>query len=357
MKHLTTLLTLLLACSSSQMVRAQSTDPWGKFSPAGEQFTVQLPKSREVKSEQKSLEHFNFAARIYTATSDGVDYTVWSLVNENYQSNGALDNDTYLDACADLVWQSLLKPLRDLVPKSPLLRSYMAYQGELESSTAPGREYTIMLGEQPGVTHIYVAGQQIYVLTALNADANSAATLRFMSSFSLRGLSVTVTIEGDPKVMPPATSVAPGRGGGVGRGENPGVGIGTGGGVGPGPGSNPGADQNIGGGKSTTAASDDPDYNRVFSGRDVTQKARVLSKPEPQYTESARRYAVQGTVILRAVFSAAGEVISIKVVKRLPHGLTQEAIAAARQIRFTPASRDGHAVSMYIQLEYNFNLY
>jgi len=37
--------------------------------------------------------------------------------------------------------------------------------------------------------------------------------------------------------------------------------------------------------------------------------------------------------------------------------LTERAIAAAKQIRFLPATRDGHAVGTYMQLQYNFNLY
>ena len=41
------------------------------------------------------------------------------------------------------------------------------------------------------------------------------------------------------------------------------------------------------------------DYNKIFSGKDVTSKARVLSKPEPQYTEEARKNQVTGTVVLR----------------------------------------------------------
>ncbi|MCA1557848.1 MAG: energy transducer TonB [Acidobacteria bacterium] len=89
----------------------------------------------------------------------------------------------------------------------------------------------------------------------------------------------------------------------------------------------------------------------------MTSKARILSRPEPQYTEAARRNQVTGTVILRAIFSANGSVTSIKAVKGLPDGLTEKAIAAARQIRFVPAQKDGRAVSQYIQIEYNFNLY
>ena len=95
----------------------------------------------------------------------------------------------------------------------------------------------------------------------------------------------------------------------------------------------------------------------TFSGKVVTQKARVLSKPEPQYTESARMAGVQGTVVLRAVFSSDGEVKHIVVTRALGYGLTTSAIRVARQIKFQPAIKDDRPVSTYIQLEYNFNLY
>jgi TonB family protein len=95
----------------------------------------------------------------------------------------------------------------------------------------------------------------------------------------------------------------------------------------------------------------------ALTGREVTQKARVLSKPEPQYTDAARMAGIQGTVIIRAIFSADGEVKHLYVLDALPFGLTTNAMQAARRIKFAPATRDGRAVSMYIQLEYNFNLY
>jgi protein TonB len=87
------------------------------------------------------------------------------------------------------------------------------------------------------------------------------------------------------------------------------------------------------------------------------QRARVLSKPEPQYTETARKNQVTGSVILGVIFSESGQVTGIRVMRPLPDGLTEKAISAARQIRFVPASRNGQAVSVYMQLEYNFNLY
>jgi TonB family protein len=100
-----------------------------------------------------------------------------------------------------------------------------------------------------------------------------------------------------------------------------------------------------------------PTETTTFSGKEVTQKVRVLSKPEPQYTERARMAGVEGIVVLRAVFSSDGEVKHIVVTRALGYGLTTNAIRAARQIKFQPAIKDDRPVSMYIQLEYNFNLY
>ena len=82
-----------------------------------------------------------------------------------------------------------------------------------------------------------------------------------------------------------------------------------------------------------------------------------MSKPEPQYTEEARRNQITGTVILSVIFSRTGQVTNIRPVQSLCCGLTEKAIVAARQIRFVPATRNGQTVSVYMQLEYNFNLY
>jgi TonB family protein len=152
-------------------------------------------------------------------------------------------------------------------------------------------------------------------------------------------------------------SSGPGTGNGMGTGKGGGMGPGEGGGLGPGRGGNMGGGDYHEGGGGSGGGGGGTDYNKVFSGKDVSSKARVLSKPEPQYTEEARKNQVTGTVVLRAVFTSGGQVTQIKAISGLPYGLTEKAITAARQIKFVPATKDGHAVSMYIQLEYNFNLY
>jgi hypothetical protein len=47
----------------------------------------------------------------------------------------------------------------------------------------------------------------------------------------------------------------------------------------------------------------------------------------------------------------------LRIVARLPDGLTWQAVRAAKQIKFIPATVNAWPVSMFMQLEYNFNLY
>jgi TonB family protein len=168
-------------------------------------------------------------------------------------------------------------------------------------------------------------------------------------------------VYGDPRSKSTTPSNGPGEGGGVGTGKGTGIGEGENNGVGPGRKGNMGGNENQrgccgeGASSGNSARNEDPD--RVYRSPEVTTRARVLSKPEPQYTEQARRDNVTGTVVLRAVFSRTGQVTNIQVIQKLGSGLTERAIAAAKQIRFVPATRNGQPVSMYMQLEYNFNLY
>ena len=94
------------------------------------------------------------------------------------------------------------------------------------------------------------------------------------------------------------------------------------------------------------------DFNEPAQAKAQTVAAKVSpiapvaiqSKPAPVYTEEARRLRVEGDVVVQVVFSATGEIRIVGVVKGLGHGLDEAAVAATRQIRFTPARRDGQFV-------------
>ncbi len=86
----------------------------------------------------------------------------------------------------------------------------------------------------------------------------------------------------------------------------------------------------------------------------ITKPLLLISKPRPPYTEAAKNNDVQGTVMLRVTFLASGEIGSISVVKGLPYGLTEQAIAAARRIRFEPAEASGVPTTVAKMIEYTF---
>jgi TonB family protein len=99
----------------------------------------------------------------------------------------------------------------------------------------------------------------------------------------------------------------------------------------------------------------DPKFDsRPFRLSELMTKAQIIRKPEPRYTERARRGKISGVVRLRALLGADGRVKGVSVVKGLGGGLSETAAEAARQISFTPASVDGRPVSQFIMLEYNF---
>jgi protein TonB len=142
-----------------------------------------------------------------------------------------------------------------------------------------------------------------------------------------------------------------GQGSGVGTGQ--GSGRGTGAGSGDGSGSGSGLGDGNGSGSGSGGSGVPPPPKRVG----VTQALKILSKPRPGYTDSARQNNVQGTVILRVTFLASGQVGSISAVKGLPNGLTEQAIAAARRINFEPKKVDGVGQPVTRQIEYTFSIY
>lgn len=152
-----------------------------------------------------------------------------------------------------------------------------------------------------------------------------------------------------PKIQIPCTEILKNTGDATDRTPD-------GGGLGPGPGGHPGAGGGYTGGGGPGGGGNDAkvDYTRTFRTNEVTRRAKILNKPQPSYTEKAYKNDVEGFVRIRLVLAATGDVKNMQVVKGLPDGLTEKAIEAAREIKFTPAQKDGRVVSQWATVEYNF---
>ena len=99
------------------------------------------------------------------------------------------------------------------------------------------------------------------------------------------------------------------------------------------------------------------DYSEIFTGKEVTSRARLISKPEPQYTEEARK-SDHWNCGTESRCLSSGQVYKhshrFRPVRDWPN---VPRACHGSMIKFVPASKDGHQVSMRMQLEYNFNLY
>ena len=87
------------------------------------------------------------------------------------------------------------------------------------------------------------------------------------------------------------------------------------------------------------------------------ERLQITKRPRAEYTEEARHANVQGTVLLQIAFLANGTIGPIRVISRLPNGLTDKAVEAAKLIEFKPETRDGIPVTTYKNLEYSFSIY
>lgn len=310
MKYLIAL-ALLLCLIDAPFYRTQAKQyNWVEVFAEAEYFRVSMPHQPKMETATTSYGRMDVNGTRYEASADGAGYVLWALVNAKFNAFQATDPDLYLDECADLTWEALLKQARDNLPEDRRARAAMTYVKELPAKPLPGREYSVTVGDVRGTIQFYAAQTRIYVLMAVNNPGGVGTREKFLSSFTVSSdLPMQHPNYGDPKSS----------------------GLNT-----------------------TTAATD---VSPILRSSEVTQRARVLEKPEPTYTEAARKYSITGTVILRAVFSKNGEVTNIHIIRKLPHGLTQQAYQAARLIKFTPALKDGQSVSMWMQLEYNFNLY
>jgi protein TonB len=144
----------------------------------------------------------------------------------------------------------------------------------------------------------------------------------------------TIGVPVDKAPSPPSQ----GRGtqGGIGSGAGVGIGEGTGGGIGPGSGGG------TGGGPYQPGAGIDP--------------PTLVREVRPNYTDEARRRAIEGDVVLEIVVRQDGSVGNVRVRRTLGAGLEQKAIDAVRQWKFTPARRHGAAVDVVVDVSVEFKL-
>jgi TonB family protein len=82
-----------------------------------------------------------------------------------------------------------------------------------------------------------------------------------------------------------------------------------------------------------------------------------LFKPEPPYSEEARKAKHQGTVTLLIVVGPQGTVTHAQVVRSLGMGLDEKARETVLTWQFRPGTRNGVPVAVRVFVEVSFRLF
>jgi len=271
---------------------------WAKYFARSEEFSVLLPETPSLafKSRPGKKISDRYEGRIYGAYGDGIVYVI---ISENNPKQ-AEKLDTFVGE------------FRKSLPRHQSKgSSELRFDREINLNNFPGKRYRVKFYNGiEGIVDFYMTNKHVYIVEVAGGDESNPSIQRFLKSFSLDE-NVLGKEEARP-ILPAITSSEP-----------------------------------------RTSQVD----NQIFSSKKVTHPAFAISRPEPFYTEVARRNQVIGTVVLKAVLASSGKVTNIEVIRELEYGLTEKALEAASKLKFIPAVKDGKFVSQYVQIEYNFNLY
>jgi periplasmic protein TonB len=82
----------------------------------------------------------------------------------------------------------------------------------------------------------------------------------------------------------------------------------------------------------------------------------AIDRVKPDYTDSARKAKITGTVIVEAIIDTNGNVRDVRVIKGLPMGLGEQAEEAVKKWKFKPGTLNGEPVSVIFNLTVTFTL-
>jgi TonB family protein len=82
----------------------------------------------------------------------------------------------------------------------------------------------------------------------------------------------------------------------------------------------------------------------------------ITFKPKADYTDEGRKEKINGEVLLEVLFKSDGQARVIRVLQGLGYGLDEQAVKAAEQIKFKPASHEGQPIDSMAQVHIIFEL-
>ncbi len=299
MKKLLLITTLIFAVFVNGFAQTPNNSDWKTFAPAGEEFSAEVPALLLSKKPGQ-----------YRVIFEGIYFFIFSdSLKDLYQTKKVLEfageNQTKgnVQAVGNFVGEKF---------------------GFIDSE---GFYQTILIVKTKA---------RSYVFQTVSETENNPAVERFFASLDfIKELPEESTPSESEVVLNSSENKGNksfesgnGAGGGSGKGNGTGNGIGNG-----------------------SKNSDSVNLNKR------TTTFQIISKPGVAYTDLARFYNLSGVVQLRITFLPSGEIGTITAIKKLPFGLTNNAINAARRIQFVPPTKEGIPYSETKVVEYGFTIF
>jgi TonB family protein len=330
---------------TSAFAQTPENSEWQPLRPAGEEFSIEMPKNFVFESSKMPYHKLEVNTRLYLAPgSSGATLVVVSL--SGIKSNPAMYTEmerfnSYVDA-----FKKFLAPR--LKGKDAIAR--MTLNGARTLNGHNGREYKIVIGDLSGVAQVYSTRKRFYGVAFLNTKKDEALQERFLSSFVLPDYVEPQTTSQSQKTEQELSQESSAESALESKGEvrqtkelankeKPGTPAGA-------------------GNEGTT----DPDAKvpeppsgsapkKPVSGGILNGKA--LSLPKPEYPAEARAARVQGTVSVQVTIDEYGNVMAANAVSGHPL-LQQACVNAALLARFSPTMLMGEPVKVTGIIMYNF---
>jgi len=282
----------------------KKSEQWQTFAPFGEEFSAEIPASMTINGRGEK-------SRSYKAELENTYFFIFT------------------DSLKDSFYVKEISGFAKNYKTSKSVSAVGDFSGEkINFADDEGFYHTILIVETKN---------RAYVFQITSETENNPLVEQFFANLQLnRTIEKTTADSEDNNASSVKEKTVPNTD--IVFGEGLATGSGTGSGSGNGVGSG------------TSNAKTQPQANQ-------TNPLKILSKPRVSYTDWARFYQITGNIPLRVTFLANGNIGAVTAVKKLPFGLTNNAISAARSILFEPAMKDGTAYNVTKLVEYSFMIF
>jgi len=105
---------------------------------------------------------------------------------------------------------------------------------------------------------------------------------------------------------------------------------------------------------SSSSATGPGSDGQVYRVSPDVKPPRVISSPQPDYPQEARKEHTPGQIVIWMIVGSDGRPRDVKVNRGISPELDQAAVDAAEKWRFQPGTKEGKPVSVTIAVEFDF---